>query len=114
MARFRLLTPDAQYSDDAVIERRTAGPDVGTIAGAGLDVLPTEPPKPDDLLAQAYAGKLDGLAGGRLILTPHAAWSSPESVADARRLAVETALLYLREGKLRNLVNAPAERRQPT
>ena len=87
----------------------------GTIAGAGLDVLPTEPPKPDDLLAQAYAGKLDGLAGDRLILTPHAAWSSPESVADARRLAVETALLYLRDGKLRNLVNAPApsDRRKP-
>jgi phosphoglycerate dehydrogenase-like enzyme len=28
MARFRLLTPDAQYADDALIERRTAGPDV--------------------------------------------------------------------------------------
>ena len=51
---------------------------------------------------------LDGLTGDRLILTPHAAWSSPESVADARRLAVETAMLYLRDGKLRNLVNSPA------
>ena len=47
------------------------------------------------------------LVGDRLIVTPHAAWSSPESVADARRLAVETAMLYLRDGKLRNLVNAP-------
>ena len=28
MARFRLLTPDAQYADDGVIERRTAGADV--------------------------------------------------------------------------------------
>ena len=44
----------------------------------------------------------------RRIVTPHAAWSSPESVADARRLAVETAMLYLRHGRLRNLVNAPA------
>jgi phosphoglycerate dehydrogenase-like enzyme len=40
-------------------------------------------------------------------VTPHAAWSSPESVSNARRLAVETAMLYLREGKLRNLVNVP-------
>ncbi len=28
MTRFRLLTPDAQYADDGIIERRTAGPDV--------------------------------------------------------------------------------------
>ena len=28
MARFRLLTPDAQYADDGIIERRTAGADV--------------------------------------------------------------------------------------
>jgi len=28
MARFRLLTPDAQYADDGVIERQTAGVDV--------------------------------------------------------------------------------------
>jgi phosphoglycerate dehydrogenase-like enzyme len=82
----------------------------GTIAGAGLDVLPVEPPRLGDALADAYAEKLDGLTGDRLILTPHAAWSSPESVADARRLAVETAMLYLREGKLRNLVNTPVTR----
>ena len=28
MARFRLLTPDAQYADDGAIERQTAGADV--------------------------------------------------------------------------------------
>lgn len=82
----------------------------GSLAGAGLDVLPVEPPKADDALSLAYAGRLHDLAGNRLILTPHAAWSSPESVADARRLAVETAMLYLREGKLRNLVNTPRSR----
>ena len=80
----------------------------GTIAGAGLDVLPKEPPDPSDPLAAAFASGLDDLARDRLILTPHAAWSSPESVADARRLAVETAMLFLREGKIRNLVSAPA------
>ena len=80
----------------------------GTIAGAGLDVLPKEPPDPSDPLAAAFASGLDDLARDRLILTPHAAWSSPESVADARRLAVETAMLFLRDGKVRNLVSAPA------
>ena len=88
---------------DALIEALRAG----TIAGAGIDVLPSEPPKVNDALMSAYAGRADKLVGDRLIVTPHAAWSSPESVADARRLAVETAMLYLRDGKLRNLVNAP-------
>jgi phosphoglycerate dehydrogenase-like enzyme len=77
------------------------------IAGAGLDVLPSEPPAADDALTQAYRGAADPMIGNRLIVTPHAAWSSPESVHDARRLSVETAMLYLRDGKLRNLVNTP-------
>ncbi len=80
----------------------------GTIAGAGIDVLPVEPPRDDDAIAVAYRARHDPMFGDRLILTPHAAWSSPESVTDARRLAVETAMLYLREGKLRNLVNVPS------
>jgi phosphoglycerate dehydrogenase-like enzyme len=85
----------------------------GTIAGAGIDVLPVEPPAEDDPIALAYRAANDPIVGDRLILTPHAAWSSPESVADARRLAVETAMLYLREGRLRNLVNnPPSERRR--
>jgi phosphoglycerate dehydrogenase-like enzyme len=79
----------------------------GEIAGAGIDVLPIEPPPRDDEFAIAYHDRADPIVGERLIVTPHAAWSSPESVSDARRLAVETAMLYLREGKLRNLVNAP-------
>jgi D-3-phosphoglycerate dehydrogenase/C-terminal binding protein len=78
------------------------------IAGAGIDVLPVEPPHASDAISVAYRGRKDPMVGDRLILTPHAAWSSPESVGDARRLAVETAMLYLREGKLRNLVNMPS------
>jgi len=83
----------------------------GEIAGAGIDVLPIEPPEKDDALAIAYRNRADPIVGERLIVTPHAAWSSPESVSDARRLAVETAMLYLREGKLRNLVNVPSNAR---
>ncbi len=78
------------------------------IAGAGIDVLPVEPPREDDAITHVYRARHDPMVGDRLILTPHAAWSSPESVSDARRLAVETAMLYLREGKLRNLVNVPS------
>jgi D-3-phosphoglycerate dehydrogenase len=80
----------------------------GVIGGAGIDVLPVEPPRAEDAVAIAYRGRHDPMVGDRLIVTPHAAWSSPESVSDARRLAVETAMLYLREGKLRNVVSAPA------
>ena len=83
----------------------------GVIAGAGIDVLPTEPPRADDALALAYRGRADPIIGERLIVTPHAAWSSPESAADARRLAVETATMYLSGGKLRNLVNNPSKLR---
>lgn len=75
------------------------------IAGAGIDVLPVEPPRPDDAIVAAYANLAGSALDGRLLLTPHSAWSSPESAADARRLAVETAVLYLRDGRLRNLVN---------
>jgi phosphoglycerate dehydrogenase-like enzyme len=82
----------------------------GTIGGAGIDVLPVEPPREEDAVAVAYRGRNDPIIGDRLIVTPHAAWSSPESVSDARRLAVETAMLYLREGRLRNLVNTPSGR----
>ena len=77
----------------------------GSIAGAALDVLPAEPP-PDPLppLVQAYVDRADWLAG-RLVLTPHAAWGSPESARDVRRLSMETLVAHLRDGELRNCVN---------
>jgi phosphoglycerate dehydrogenase-like enzyme len=77
----------------------------GRLSGAAIDVLPTEPPKPHDAIAQAYGDLAAAGIADRLILTPHAAWFSPESAADARRLSVETAMLYLRGDRLRNLVN---------
>jgi len=78
----------------------------GTIAGAGLDVLPVEPPTADDPFSLAYSSLGGSKLDGRLIVTPHAAWSSPQSSGDARRLSVETAMMFLRGGQLRNLVNA--------
>ena len=79
----------------------------GLIAGAGIDVLPTEPPNPRDEIAVAYRDLRTAGIVDRLIVTPHAAWASPESRADARRLSVETAMMYLGKGRLRNLVNGP-------
>jgi len=78
----------------------------GQIAGAGLDVLPEEPPVPGSAFALAHGALNRPRLAGRLVVTPHAAWSSPESRADARRLSTETALLFLRRGQVRNLVNA--------
>ncbi len=77
----------------------------GRIAGAGIDVLPGEPPGEEDAITAAYRGIGNSELSGRLVMTPHAAWSSAESREDARRLSVETAMLYLRDGVLRNLVN---------
>jgi D-3-phosphoglycerate dehydrogenase len=74
------------------------------IAAAALDVLPEEPPDPSHPLLTAYAGGADWLRG-RLLITPHAAWYSPASQSDARRLAVETLVAYLRDGRLQNCVN---------
>jgi phosphoglycerate dehydrogenase-like enzyme len=76
----------------------------GRIAGAGLDVLPQEPPDPAHPLMRAYSANESWL-GGRLLLSPHAAFYSAAGMADLRRKPLETVLAYLTEGKLRNCVN---------
>jgi D-3-phosphoglycerate dehydrogenase len=99
---------------DAILINTSRGPVVdidaladalkaGRIGGAALDVLPKEPPDEHPLL-RAFQDDAPWQRG-RLILTPHAAWYSPESESDLRRLATETMMLYLRDGVLRNCVN---------
>ena len=73
----------------------------GHIHAAGLDVLPEEPPDPAHPLIAAWSAGEAWIAH-RLIITPHAAFHSPEAQSDMRRKAAETAALYLREGRLRN------------
>jgi D-3-phosphoglycerate dehydrogenase len=53
--------------------------DEGRVAAAGIDVLPEEPPPPDEPL----------LRDPRVLVTPHSAWYSEESTADLKRLLAE-------------------------
>src|SRR5207302_17387 len=60
------------------------------IAGAGLDVLPQEPPvEPVPELLRAYRAREKWLEG-RLVITPHSAWLTPHSWDDTRRKSAAT------------------------
>jgi lactate dehydrogenase-like 2-hydroxyacid dehydrogenase len=76
----------------------------GRIDGAGIDVLPNEPPDPDAPLLQAFRRR-EPWIDGRLLLTPHAAWYSPDGHADMRRKSARTVADFLQHGVLRNVVN---------
>lgn len=65
------------------------------IAGAGLDVLADEPPEPE--------GKL--MAQDEVILTPHAAWNSAESVVELREKAAWNVRTTLEGGVSEYVVN---------
>lgn len=73
------------------------------LAGAGLDVVPIEPPPepPHPLMAAYRAG--EGWLGGRLIVTPHSAFHSPQAWADIRRKGAETMEAAL-AGRPQNVV----------
>ncbi len=62
----------------------------GHIAAAGLDVMPVEPPaEPIPSLLRAYRDRHPALEG-RLIVTPHSAYWSPEADWDIRIKSAET------------------------
>jgi D-3-phosphoglycerate dehydrogenase len=70
---------------DAVVDAL----DSGTLAGAGLDVLPVEPvPRGHRLLGHPKS-----------ILSPHAAFYSVESEVDLRRKAARNIVTWLRTGR---------------
>lgn len=76
----------------------------GTIGGAGLDVISTEPPDRFHPLIKAWIDREEWLEG-RLFITPHAAFYAPESVLDLRRLAIKTTLDFLADRTLRACIN---------
>jgi phosphoglycerate dehydrogenase-like enzyme len=82
-----------------------AGLKGGKLAAVGLDVLPQEPASASDPLVAAWQANEPWLRG-RMLLNPHAAFYSPDSLVDLRRKAIETAYFYLRDGTLGNCVNA--------
>ncbi len=68
----------------------------GQIGGAGIDVLPTEPPLADEpLVAQDIPN---------LILTPHIAWAAREARQRALAQVAENVESFLAGGSLRRIV----------
>jgi lactate dehydrogenase-like 2-hydroxyacid dehydrogenase len=74
------------------------------VRAAGLDVLPVEPADPEHPLIKAFSANEDWLAH-RLVMTPHSAFFTPESVFDMRAKGAEVAATFLRDGRIQNCVN---------
>jgi phosphoglycerate dehydrogenase-like enzyme len=80
----------------------------GHLAGAGLDVLPVEPPvEPVPELLRAYRAREDWTLG-RLIITPHSAFFSPQAWDDIRTKSAETMRAALLGPRPQNVI--PPER----
>jgi len=74
------------------------------IDAAGLDVLPIEPPvEPIPELLRAYRAREPSLEG-RLVITPHAAWFTPESEHDTRVKSAETMRAALLTNRPQNVI----------
>ena len=76
----------------------------GRLGGAAIDVFPQEPPDPSSPLVEAFRMQ-PSWAAGRIVLSPHAAFFSPQSWREMREKAAATARDLLTKGWLRNCVN---------
>ena len=80
----------------------------GHIAGAGLDVVPTEPPvEPVPELLRAYRAR-EIWVEGRVIVTPHSAYYTPEADMDIRVKSAETMRAALLTSHPQNVI-APTD-----
>ncbi|MFI4974135.1 MAG: C-terminal binding protein [Caulobacterales bacterium] len=77
-----------------------------TVLAAGLDVLPEEPANVDKPLIAAWLAG-EAWLRHRLIVTPHSAFFTPQSLRDIRVFSARTAARYLRDGRLENCINEP-------
>ena len=77
------------------------------VLAAGLDVLPDEPANMQTPLLSAWGANEDWIKH-RLVVTPHSAFFTPESVRDIRAFSARTAARFLRDGWLTNCVNEAA------
>ena len=108
-AEFAMLPPGAVFIDTA----RGTNMDVDALydalhgnhlAGAGLDVLPVEPPTdPIPRLLAAYRAREPWLEG-RLIITPHSAYLTPEAHLDIRIKSAETMRAALMSNRPQNVI----------
>jgi C-terminal binding protein len=85
---------------DAVL----AGVTSGQLAGAGIDVLETEPPSGDEPFIKAWRDPAHP-AHDRIIVNPHTAFYCEEGLGEMRLKAVQNVARVLGGGEPRNLVN---------
>jgi C-terminal binding protein len=80
------------------------------LAGAGLDVVPDEPIPEDSVhpLIRAYRKK-EAWVNGRMVITPHIAYYSPESFVDIRVKSAETMKATLLDGVGSNVIRPEME-----
>jgi D-3-phosphoglycerate dehydrogenase/C-terminal binding protein len=74
----------------------------GRLAGAGIDVLPGEPPRSDTPLIQLWQANNPPL---NLIITPHTAFFSNEGLIEMREKAAREIGRGLKGERLLNCVN---------
>jgi C-terminal binding protein len=76
----------------------------GHLAGVGLDVVPVEPPvEPVPELLRAYRAREDWTLG-RLIITPHSAFYTPQAWDDIRSKSAETMRAALLGPRPQNVI----------
>jgi phosphoglycerate dehydrogenase-like enzyme len=100
---------------DAVVVNTARGPIIdidalatllksGHLAGVGLDVVPVEPPvEPVPELMRAYRAR-EPWTLGRLIITPHSAFFTPEAWQDIRVKSAETMRAALLGPRPQNVI----------
>jgi len=90
----------------AVVDTAAIPPAIasGHLAGAGIDVLPVEPPAADDPLIRAWRDPAHP-AHHRVIVNPHSAFYSEEGLLDMRRKGAKAVRNALLGRPLRNVVN---------
>lgn len=88
---FLINTARGPLVDDAAL---ASALNAGNLAGAGLDVLSTEPPKPDNPLLKAH----------NCLITPHIAWATRAARRRLMEIAIENIRSFL-GGNPKNVVS---------
>ncbi len=98
---FLVNTSRGDVVDTAAVPEAIAS---GQLAGAALDVLPQEPPSPDDPVIRAWRDP-NHPAHHRLIINPHSAFYTEQGFLDMRTKGAAAVRRALTGQPLRNVVN---------